>query len=401
MSSSDVEGWLEAGIAALQAGERAQAHSLLLRVVEADEASEAGWLWLSQAVEDADDKRICLENVLDLNPANEAARRGLAELDGAGGVAGFGPGERAEETAVSLYQPETFLYQQTSGYHDIWERADELCAYCAQIVGEEESVCPRCGRKLDLAAYRYEKPSTNLHVLWVLLLGVGQLYLLQALYEIFIFRSVAVALLPGALMALFVVLAMGVYFRQFWAYVVAVVLLSLILFANFAGLLIPAEMGPEAWLEVGAIFDEVVNPLLASVADLLQVFQVTAVILALYYATFKAGSDFARVTIRKVAETRPGHHEAGVYHAAATRAADRGEWATAVLNWRRAAAQAPNQVTFQRQLALAYARLGFYQRSQDVLQSALAQTADPTVQAKLTRLLEAVQRAAAKESSDG
>jgi hypothetical protein len=403
MPSSDVETWLEAGIAAVKAGDRAQARTLLLRVVEADDESEAGWLWLSQAVEDDDDRRICLENVLDLNPANEAARRGLAELGGVEVAEGFA---EMEPTAVSLYMPETLIHKQTSTYDDVWERDDDLCAYCAQVISEEQTVCPGCGRKLDLSVYRYEKPSTNLHILWVLVLGVGQLYLVQALYDVFVLKSLVVAILPLALFAVFVFLSGAIYFRQFWAYAGAVTLLSLILFANFAGLIIPAEMGPEAWLEVGAIFDGVVNPLIASLSDLLRVFQITAVIAALYYAAFKAGPDFARVTARKVAEVRSGHHESGTYHAAATRAAERGEWATAVCNWQRAAAQSPSQISFQRQLAIAYAKLGFYQRSQDVLQSALAQTSNPEVQAQLNRLLDAVQRAqsgraAAKESSDG
>lgn len=41
---------------------------------------------------------------------------------------------------------------------------------------------------------------------------------------------------------------------------------------------------------------------------------------------------------------------------------------------------------------IAYARLGFYQRSADILQNALPITPDPTQQANLQRLLTAVQK---------
>lgn len=384
---SDVDEWLRDGIAALKAGDRAEAQALLLRVVEADERNEAGWLWLSGAVETDNDRLVCLENVLALNPDNPAARRGLAKLS------------ETRQTAVSP-TPASFIgYKQTSAYDDVWEQDNDLCAYCAQVVTDQQPRCPRCGRNLNVSAYRYEQPNTSLHIFWVLLLGTGQLFLLQALYDVIVRRSVVVAVLPSLLMIAFVALAGGVYFRQFWAYVAAVALLCLILFANIAGFLIPAEMAPEALWQIGPIFDEVVNPLFAALATLLQVFQVTAVLLALYYAAFKAGPDFERTTRRQIAAVPSGLREAGSYHAAASRAAERGEWATAVLLWQRAAAKEPTQVTFQRNLAAAYARLGFYRRSEDVLQTALARPLTPEQQTQLARLREAVQRALADDPS--
>jgi len=71
---------LRAGIAAAQAGRREQARDLLLRVVEVDEANVAAWLWLSSVVDSLDDREVCLENVLSLDPGNDAARRGLDAL---------------------------------------------------------------------------------------------------------------------------------------------------------------------------------------------------------------------------------------------------------------------------------------------------------------------------------
>jgi hypothetical protein len=56
-----------------------------MQVVQADERNEEGWLWLSGAVNDAEDQQVALENVLDINPTNEAARQGLAWLAQHGG----------------------------------------------------------------------------------------------------------------------------------------------------------------------------------------------------------------------------------------------------------------------------------------------------------------------------
>ena len=69
---------LQQGIAAARAGRKAEARELLTQVVEADERSEQGWLWLSGVVEAPDDMRTCLENVLEINPDNAKAKQGLA-----------------------------------------------------------------------------------------------------------------------------------------------------------------------------------------------------------------------------------------------------------------------------------------------------------------------------------
>jgi len=48
---SKTDDLLKQGIAALKAGHKAEARSLLAKVVEQDERNEAAWLWLSGAVE--------------------------------------------------------------------------------------------------------------------------------------------------------------------------------------------------------------------------------------------------------------------------------------------------------------------------------------------------------------
>lgn len=85
---------LQQGIAAARAGRKPEARQLLMQVVEADERSEQGWLWLSGVVDDPNDIRTCLQNVLDINPGNAAAKKGLAWVE-----ARYGPAQPAAARA--------------------------------------------------------------------------------------------------------------------------------------------------------------------------------------------------------------------------------------------------------------------------------------------------------------
>ncbi|HSJ57212.1 MAG TPA: tetratricopeptide repeat protein [Anaerolineae bacterium] len=71
---------LRQGIAAAREGRKAEALRILMQVTELDDRNERAWLWLSQVVDSAEDRIVCLENVLTINPANENARAGLAWL---------------------------------------------------------------------------------------------------------------------------------------------------------------------------------------------------------------------------------------------------------------------------------------------------------------------------------
>jgi hypothetical protein len=76
----DITAALNQAILAAKAGRKAEARRLLEAVLNADERNEQAWLWLSGVVDDAEERAICLENVLIINPGNQAARQGLAAL---------------------------------------------------------------------------------------------------------------------------------------------------------------------------------------------------------------------------------------------------------------------------------------------------------------------------------
>ncbi len=77
---NDVAELLRRGIEAAREGKRAEAREFFEQVVEIDEKSEKGWFWLASVVDTDDERRICLSNVLHINPNNERAKRALDAL---------------------------------------------------------------------------------------------------------------------------------------------------------------------------------------------------------------------------------------------------------------------------------------------------------------------------------
>jgi tetratricopeptide (TPR) repeat protein len=68
------------GIAAAKAGKIQEAQGLLVRAVQANPASEEGWLWLGHCLNEPKKREFCYKRVLSLNPNNETARRALLAL---------------------------------------------------------------------------------------------------------------------------------------------------------------------------------------------------------------------------------------------------------------------------------------------------------------------------------
>lgn len=78
---ANVEKLIKDGIRAYKAKNRAEAHSLLEKATELDPYSEQAWLWLSAVVDTEEDQRVCLENVLYINPDNADAKKGIDKLN--------------------------------------------------------------------------------------------------------------------------------------------------------------------------------------------------------------------------------------------------------------------------------------------------------------------------------
>jgi hypothetical protein len=78
---NDIAELLRRGIEAAREGRSSEARALFEQVVELDEKNEKGWFWLASVVETDDERRICLSNVLHINPNNERAKRALDALN--------------------------------------------------------------------------------------------------------------------------------------------------------------------------------------------------------------------------------------------------------------------------------------------------------------------------------
>ncbi len=82
MSNEDISQLLEQGINAAKRGDRATGRKLLTQVIEADPANELAWIWLASCVNSLQDRKECLERVLEINPDNVRAKQALAALSG-------------------------------------------------------------------------------------------------------------------------------------------------------------------------------------------------------------------------------------------------------------------------------------------------------------------------------
>ncbi|MCP4426206.1 MAG: hypothetical protein GY803_17080 [Chloroflexi bacterium] len=428
MSSTEINAWLRVGIAATKAGEREKARELLMNVLRADEENELAWLWLSGAVQTTDERRICLENVLTLNPDNQLAQRGLAQLgpapDDATSASPLAPGMEektmrreyaAASPAAAILYPERQVqevrwqepvveqkaaqaeYKSASSYDDVWSRDEDICAYCAHRIGLDEIKCPKCKRNLSSKRFVYEKPSSSMHVYWVLLVGLGQLFLIEAIVNVLLGPNYFVAGGYVGLMLIFWTLAAGVYLRQSWAHLGSLYMLALVLLGFLLNALVDVDLETIGLAPFDASIRRFVGSFIGGLLSFLLVFEIATAVLGLFYGIFKAGPDFEQREARLIASVTKGRRTAADYHNIARRLADQGMWAAAVLHWQRAAAQEPGQIAYSKRLGMAYARLGFYQRALDVLQSARNLSSYPPTKAELEQQIQQIKQHLASE----
>jgi tetratricopeptide (TPR) repeat protein len=140
--------WLAEGIAKAKAGQREKARELLLRVVEHDECNVQAWLWLSGIVDNMQDRRVALENVLDIEPDNAAALAGLDWLNRQ--ATSPPPSEPAPEPGAAPQEhPNTSPQDSISPpVDDELPLEQEGCPCCGQPVQESDQRCAHCAEPL-------------------------------------------------------------------------------------------------------------------------------------------------------------------------------------------------------------------------------------------------------------
>jgi tetratricopeptide (TPR) repeat protein len=293
-------------------------------------------------------------------------------------------------------------FRSQSVFHDVWSSEQELCAYCATPLNSlaDQRRCPGCRRFLLISYYRYPQPTTNLHAYWVLLVGLGQLFLLQLFVDLILGGTLRLVIVDLLVMAVAFVLAVGIYFRQFWAYLLSILfLLALATAMAFnivsGGALLNLLAGGER-VVIGdmTLFTDTFRTVLAQLLVLFQPLQLVTAALALILALFYIAPDFERVQVRQAAHVDRGLREATTLYAAGKEYARQGMWATAVRHFQRAAAADPFRATYTQALGQAYTVLGFRERALDALQTAHKAATYPPLQAEIAALIDKLQQEA-------
>jgi len=176
---------LQAGIAAAQKGQRDHARKLLMRLVEQEEANLQAWVWLSELVDNLDDREICLENALTLDAENEELRQKLAALhrqkeDQAAAAAQAmalavpvaepgteEPGQRPA-AAVPAPSPGEGPFSPGDEFANIY-----LCPYCAAPTQPGDRKCRACRNGLWSKTRKREECSSWLWIAVSLQLGTA------------------------------------------------------------------------------------------------------------------------------------------------------------------------------------------------------------------------------------
>ena len=373
-----VDDLLRAGIDAAKAGDRERARDLLMQVVELDQERIPAWLWLSGVV-DGDDREVCLENVLTLDPGNDAARRGLDWVQAQKRPQRQAAVIPSERTTATPSPPQC----ATPARQPLWPEPPDplLCPYCVASTEQGDRRCPACRGELVYKVRRREEHSLWLWNLMVVRFSMALFYALMPLIALTVVaymlwhefdplallpvylglrHNVApglarealrmlprVYLLPFFALALFsIALLVGMYVR--WKPVFYVLLGSLAV--RFALAVTAVALGQYYGLVCGSF----------------------GVIVALvsFFLIISVGDDFAQDTER-VYFALDRRFQGGVARLEQARiASERGMWALAALNLRAAVAKMPGQASGYARLAHAYLRLGRSDLAREALQQA-------------------------------
>ncbi|GAB4542504.1 MAG: hypothetical protein Kow0063_34560 [Anaerolineae bacterium] len=150
---SEINQLLARGVASARAGQREEAYNLLLDVVELDRHNELAWLWLSTLADNPEDRRICLENVLVINPDNTTAREQLAILETNGT-------SYARPSSTTVICPQCgagnrdFVRECGACGYAFFRR----CALCGEFNSTDSPSCSHCGASLTPSGAHSAQP---------------------------------------------------------------------------------------------------------------------------------------------------------------------------------------------------------------------------------------------------
>lgn len=377
---------LQTAIAAIRRGDRARGRQLLLDMLDQDDQDEVAWLWLSRAVDDAEDQRVALENVLTLNPHNEEARRRLAELDAvapdprppAQPAPPVGQAEQNRGASAVLWGALPSQAWPEAAPQEIEDDMDSplLCVACARPTAETDRKCLHCGQNLIIKVRRsahseYLKLSQLILGIYLALglvpllgplLNLGQAgggrAVVQSLAnwrgaDLFLANftqwdaALALDLVSafGGRLAFFGVLLLGLSQRWAWAF-----------YLTLSALV--ADLGLNLFLLANSYLGWA-----PGIANLLFA-------LALLYLTGSSYQEFSVNAQRLYNQPDSDLRTAGAFYQRGREYSKLGLWGLAVAQWRKAVGLAPRETLYYKELGLGYARIRRYARSLRVLEEA-------------------------------
>ena len=408
---------LRQGIAAAKTGQKETARNLLTRVVEQDERNAVAWLWLSDVVDSLDDKQVCLENVLALDPENQAAHKGLDWVRGQRAAAQpvYVPpliSDMAASSAPPLTPAQAILrprapeveppiagpkVSRVSESPDAWVEAgplpsqdkanaalsefddETLCPYCAAPTQPQDKKCPTCHGVL----WKHSRKNPSGSVAFWFLLGTILIGMLWGAYGFIVILTALFGqmvasgqLTPEQFLGLYIGIRMvppdiaqTVLTRLpppfFWAFAISMA----VQFVQVV--LLYLRWQPMYWFLVGMAVLSILLAIgrLAMSPSPQGGIGIGVSLLPLIFL-FRIEDNFAMEHERYWCAPDKNIHTHSAFYQRGREYARKKMWAAAVVHFRRATAGAPSNVAYHLALATAYAKLNRYERAQSVLRGA-------------------------------
>jgi len=348
---------LKDAVDALKSGNRVRARDLLLRVIQKDRNDEAAWWWLYQAVDDAPGQTRALENVLRLNPRHAEAQQALIAV-------------RHKQLAAAPVQKFTFLSDAPPS--DDRDLDDQFqCPYCGQRTAMEDRRCPHCRGGLFVRLPR-TGGSASLRLV-VLLIGIslaaGVIEMVGPALAMGVAQGTADGTVFQGLLAFPFV---GLFFGNFLQLSQPTALLLLQIYTVRAGLLAATLLSVRGRWRLGFY-----TALMSVVADLLlsAYLLVTAELgvagavlngalaLAIGVLLFGVSDEFAITPERLLVKPVTTARSALDFYRLGHQYRQRGMWAMAVAQWRKAVGLAPQVPQYYKHLGIGYAQIKYFDRS--------------------------------------
>lgn len=404
---------LRQGIAAARGGDKETARNLLMRVIEQDENNASAWLWLSGVVESLDDQQVCLENVLALDPHNQAAREGLEQVrsqkassvytpplisesrskgkpltPAAAMLRGTRPEPEPPQTAPATVSPLLSMMPQAGPESPeaqaeaeaaLGEFDDEyLCPYCAAPTKHQDKRCAACKGKLWRSSRRKTDGS---YWFWMLMGGLilslaGRVYLFAFQSWLALGPLAARLETPEQLLWLYLGwptlppdvaedITSRVPVMDFWLFVISLtVQMGLIA-------LLYRRWRPLYWIGVVAAAISLVVALLQTLTNPGPLTLLSLLIsIVLVLVLLRIEEDFIVEHERILCAPDKSLRTHSAFYARGREYARQKMWALAAVHFRRAIGGAPGIVAYHLALATAYIPLNRLERARSVLRGA-------------------------------